>query len=416
MVFDDYYLSKTLVEKGLTRVNFSIHSHLSKIEDYLIQVKWWLKRKLKAIDNFNKLYNNWLLRDALSINIVVNKQNYKTIVETVLFFYIKKNIKDIRINFIWLNRDVKESWDDLKFSYTEFLPYLKKLIYLSLKYNFRLTFDTIPACIFYKIDNKNYKNLIKKFLWEELDHITEIDHINNKDNFNWQARKKDLLKTQFTNCKYCIYREKCQWVRKAYPKLYKAEEFIPIFSNNKIIPLEENNVLNTKDNSILDEDNEVKISDNKDIKYYYEELDKWNFIWLEKEILSLYNKYKDEKYSNLYSVFLSKQNKYEKANIILLDLLKNWTEIRNKWDIYYNLAINYLNLWDKEKTEEYLLKAKKIIWDKEYFKEFYNNFFNEIKDYYIDNFRDKIIEFYKSKDKNVLEKYLYIENLINNLK
>jgi hypothetical protein len=95
---------------------------------------------------------------------VLNSKNYKTIVETVLFYFIKKNIKDIRINFIRLNKDIEENWDDLKLSYTDFLPYLKKLIYISLKYKFRLTFDTVPACIFYKIDSKNYKNLIKNFL------------------------------------------------------------------------------------------------------------------------------------------------------------------------------------------------------------------------------------------------------------
>jgi uncharacterized Fe-S cluster-containing radical SAM superfamily enzyme len=39
MVFDDYNLCKQLVENGLTRINISIHSHLSEVEDYLIQVK-----------------------------------------------------------------------------------------------------------------------------------------------------------------------------------------------------------------------------------------------------------------------------------------------------------------------------------------------------------------------------------------
>ena len=153
MVFDNFELSEKLVKKWLTRVNFSVHSHIYKIEDYLIQVKWGLKRKLKAIDNFNQLYDGWLLRDTLSINIVVNKVNYKTIVETCLYFWKEKKINDIRVNFIWLNKDVEENWDDLKLSYTEFFPYFKKLIYISIKYKIRITFDTIHACIFYKVYN-----------------------------------------------------------------------------------------------------------------------------------------------------------------------------------------------------------------------------------------------------------------------
>jgi hypothetical protein len=86
----------------------------------------------------------------------------------------------------------------------------------------------VPACIFYKIDKKNYKNLIKKFLWEDQDHIVEIDFINNDENFDWQKRKKDILKMQFDKCEKCIYRESCQWIRKEYWLIYWENEFIPI--------------------------------------------------------------------------------------------------------------------------------------------------------------------------------------------
>lgn len=228
MKFDSFELTKSAIESWLTRVNFSIHSHLDDVEEYLIQVKWWLQRKLKAIDNFKYFYNKWLLRDDVSINIVLNSKNLHTIVETCLFFYIKKNIKDIRINFIWLHDSVKENRDDLKISYTEFLPYLRKLIYISIKYNIRITFDTVPACILYKIDNVNYKSVVKKFLWEDYDHITEIDHINNNDIFNWKQRKRDKMKTHFDWCNKCVYYDNCQWVRKNYWVLYWGDEFIPI--------------------------------------------------------------------------------------------------------------------------------------------------------------------------------------------
>lgn len=228
MKFDDFEFTKKILESGLTRVNFSIHSHIDEIEEYLIQVKGWLQRKLKAVDNFKFFYDKWILRDDLSINIVVNSKNYETIVETVLFFYLKKQIDDIRINFIWLNNDTKENRDDLKLSYTDFLPYIKKLIYISIKYNIRITFDTVPACIFYKIDNVNYKAFVKKFLWEDQDHITEIDHINNNDQFNWKERKKDILKMQFSQCEKCNFNISCQWVRKNYGKIYWWDEFMPI--------------------------------------------------------------------------------------------------------------------------------------------------------------------------------------------
>jgi len=83
--------------------------------------------------------------------MVINKINYTTIIESVLYFFYKKNISDIRINFIRLSEDVKDYWDEFKISYTEVLPYIRKLIYISLKYKIRVTFDTIPPCIFYKL-------------------------------------------------------------------------------------------------------------------------------------------------------------------------------------------------------------------------------------------------------------------------
>ena len=165
---------------------------------------------MQAIDHFSLLHTQGLLKDALSVNIVLNAKNYPMMVETVLYFYIQKNIKDIRINFIWLNEDTRENWEDLKLQYTDFLPLLKKLVFISLKHHIRITFDTVPACILYHVDPLHSQKLIKIFLGEDYDHITEIDHINGGDMFDRKKRKKDLLKTQFDSCETCMYKEPCQ--------------------------------------------------------------------------------------------------------------------------------------------------------------------------------------------------------------
>lgn len=228
MLFANYDYAKKIVVSWLTRINISIHSHLALVENYLTQIPNWFEKKVQAIHNFKKLYNEWLLSSIVSVNIVLNQKNYKNILETVLYFNKKLWVDDIRINFIWLDDMIKNNWDDLKLSYSEFFPFFKKLIYLSLKENIRITFDTIPPCMFYKVDNKNYKIIIKRFLWEELDHITEIDWTNNNTNFNWQEKKKNLLKTQFPQCSQCLYKSTCQWVWKEYWEIYWWSEFNPI--------------------------------------------------------------------------------------------------------------------------------------------------------------------------------------------
>ena len=230
MRFDDFEFAREVVNAWLTRINLSVHSHLDTIEDYLIQVPWWLQRKLKAIDNLKKLYNKWLLKDDISINIVLNSKNLWTITETILYFNKAKGINDFRINFIWLSDNVKENWNDLKISYTEFLPHLRRLIYISEKYHIRITFDTVPACIFYKINAWEHRAIIKKYLWEDQDHIVQVDHIHNNDAFDWKERKKSLLKIQFPQCARCEYNTSCQWVWKSYWELYWWSEIIPIIT------------------------------------------------------------------------------------------------------------------------------------------------------------------------------------------
>lgn len=229
MVFSDYKKALLLVESWVTRVNISIHSHIEKTEDYLTQVSWWLVKKLHAIDNFNLLHEQWYLKSPLSINIVLNGLNYKNIVETCLFFYRKKNIHDIRINFLW-NRYFFSKKDEeiLPLSYTDFLPYLKKLIYISLRYDLRITFDSIPVCIFYKIDDKNYKIIIRKFLGEEKDHIEEVSNINMESTFDWKQQKSNELKCKTDTCNTCVYNTRCQWVWKEYRDRYWFDEFSPI--------------------------------------------------------------------------------------------------------------------------------------------------------------------------------------------
>lgn len=232
MIFEDYSKAEKLVLSWVTRVNISIHSHNDSVEDHLTQIPWWLQRKLKAIDNFNDLHAKWLLLSPISINIVLNWLNYKNILETCVYFNTQKRIRDIRINFIWTRFFYsKEDENNLPISYSEVQDYIKKIIYYSLKYNTRITFDAIPPCIFYKMDNKNYKKIVSKFLGEEHDHIEEISNLNLNWKFNWKKQKTDELKMKFKSCERCSYKNTCQWVWKEYIEQYWDTEFIPISDN-----------------------------------------------------------------------------------------------------------------------------------------------------------------------------------------
>lgn len=227
MIFADPDKASKLIESWVTRINISIHSHNPKVEDYLTQINWWFQKKIKAIYNFNTLHSSWLLKSPISINIVLNWLNYKEILKTCIYFYKIKNIKDIRINFLW-NRyffEEKDKWD-LELSFSDFLPYLKELIIFSINTDLRITFDAIPACIFYKLGFTNSNLIVKKFLWEEKDHIEEISNLNKKEIFDWKKQKENELKRKFDKCYKCLYFNKCQWVWKEYVEKYWDNEFI----------------------------------------------------------------------------------------------------------------------------------------------------------------------------------------------
>lgn len=232
MLFSNYEYAYQIVDAWVTRINISIHSHISETEDYITKIPWWLERKLKAIKNFQKLQKDGTLKSNISINIVLNKLNLEKILDTVLFYY-KKWINDIRINFIRLSDSdgLIKWWEELAISYTDFLPYLKKLIYISIKYNIRITFDTVPPCIFYKIGKKNTDSLVKRFLWEQFDIINQIDHVNiddEKERFKWKYRRLNILKTKKKECKKCKYNDICEWVWKEYKQIYSLSEINPI--------------------------------------------------------------------------------------------------------------------------------------------------------------------------------------------
>lgn len=235
MVFDNYTFAEKLVVSGVNRINISIHSHKKEIEDDLTMVPWWLLRKLKAIDNFNILYSKGLLKSPLSINIVLNKKNYVDLLETIIYFFSVKKIADIRINFIWLDNNIKKYWDELKISYTDIIPSIKKVMYYSIKYWVRVTFDEIPNCIFYKLFPWETENLIKKFSSSSFDYIDLVEELSlwdksHESTYLRTERDTNLYKTKFDWCKQCLYFNTCKWVWKSYVDIYGENEFQAVTS------------------------------------------------------------------------------------------------------------------------------------------------------------------------------------------
>ncbi len=229
MIFEDTSKALDIINAWVDRVNISIHSHDPEVEDFLTQIPGWLQRKLRAIQNFNDLYNTKILSSPISINIVVNKQNFKNLKKTCYFFYKYNSISDIRCNFVWPEFSLEEYVDDILLSYTDFLPSFKEVVLLALKYNIRITFDTVPPCIFIKVFwYENWSKLLGRFLGEQFDFIDTIDVPWMWEKFQWKDRKAHELKYKSRSCIQCKYTNTCDGIWKDYVDRFGFMECIPV--------------------------------------------------------------------------------------------------------------------------------------------------------------------------------------------
>ena len=112
----------------------------------------------------------------------------------------------------------------MKSAYTDFYPFIIKIINLNQKLKSHIVFDGIPYCVFPSIKDN------KKYIGELLDVSTDVINYekNGRQFFNWQDRKRNELKGKQNKCKFCIYNNICEGVWLKYIELYGWDEFKPI--------------------------------------------------------------------------------------------------------------------------------------------------------------------------------------------
>ena len=228
MVFCDRARAESAVAAGLTRVNVSVHSHDPAVEDYLTQVPGGLVRKLGAIRHFSELHRAGKLRRPVSINVVLNRHNCAGIVKTCWFFFSRMGISDIRVNFVWPEYSLGEYAKDVALRYSEFIPRLRELVPLALKNGIRVTFDTVPPCVFREAFPDDYAKLLPIFLGEQFDFIDRISVTGLGVEFSWKERKRDELKYQPKFCNDCGYRGTCDGTWREYVDLFGADGMSPV--------------------------------------------------------------------------------------------------------------------------------------------------------------------------------------------
>jgi len=219
--FDDKTFLINSIKNGLTRISVSLHSINNKQEEELVWgVKNVLEQKIKSIKNILYLFNKWVLKKELSVNIVINKLNYRNIKKTIIFLY-KLWVKSFRINFIQLEWYSIFNYEKLALTYEDFKKYFKEIIDLHKNfYDIKINFEAIPWCYSW-LNYKDFLEYSEQDIDKQKDKISrdDIDLVSRNiiNQLYWRRQKKVYLE----KCKYCFLKWDCEWIWKRYVDYYK---------------------------------------------------------------------------------------------------------------------------------------------------------------------------------------------------
>ena len=228
-MYSDKEFLKKLIRAGVTRFSVSIHSHIPKIEDELTQVKGGFYQKIKGLKNLVSCQHDRLIKENISINIVINKKNYRNLIGTLSFF-MNLGLKEFRLNFIRPEGRAWYNFEKLVPRYSDFVPYIQEILDFADEKKIGVTISDIPYCMF-----SNIKHPLN-FTGKSRDYFDSVVSFGNnyekgiptKQKFSWNKMRKNQLKIKKGSCSYCIYNLICEGPWRNYVRKFGFGEFKPI--------------------------------------------------------------------------------------------------------------------------------------------------------------------------------------------
>ncbi|MDE2492211.1 MAG: radical SAM protein [Elusimicrobia bacterium] len=224
-----------LVAAGLTRVTVSLHSHRPEIEDgVMTRVPGNHARKVAGLGHMLAWRARGALRDGVSLNPVLNRQNLEEMNEYLLFAK-GLGVADVRFNFIWPD-DLLRGWRAWVPSYREAAPRIVRAIaFNERRVGLRLSFGGVPRCVlrWAGISPRLAETLADRHLDEatlDPDNDVSIPSADGGrgDRFVWQERKKSELKRRGPRCGECRRAQDCEGVWGTYAEIYGLDELAPV--------------------------------------------------------------------------------------------------------------------------------------------------------------------------------------------
>ncbi len=184
-----------IVRAGLNEVTISFHSHEKKISDYLTGVRGSYEQTIKGIENLKR--NNIVI----SIDIVINKLNYRHLTESIKFFYSTLNITEFDLLHLTPFGRGLENYNILNIEPESERREIKKAIRYAQKNKIVLWTNRVPPEILE--GNEEYIQDPHKIL-DEIYGRSDIFN-NYLENGLLECRSK-------TRCEYCFVRDFCEYL------------------------------------------------------------------------------------------------------------------------------------------------------------------------------------------------------------
>lgn len=215
--FQDYTFCEESIREWLNEIRISIHWHNNEIHDAITQKKWSFNEIKKTLNNFSALNHKY--KFDIFVLVVICKQNINYL-KDILIFLKSFSISRISYSFVeltwnWYNNRaiVVPKITDAIIKIEELLKFYESK---TKNENEVLNFENIPYC--------NIYHKYHRYLWLRTIHIWE-NYSTKNDKVTYfadQYRDKEFLES----CKDCCLYDKCEWIHYWYKDIFWTEEFI----------------------------------------------------------------------------------------------------------------------------------------------------------------------------------------------
>lgn len=230
--YSDKKFLKNLLDSGVTRFSVSVHSHQESTEDNLTKVKDGFKEKIRGIKNLTEFSGRGLIKEPISINIVVNKMNYQNMPDTIKFFN-KMGVNDFRLNFIRPEGRAADNFNEVVLKYSDFSGVAEEILRFAKSNGVSLNIGDMPLCTFKDTqlileNDGNLKDYYDDVL--SFNDTMPLATIPSKRFFSWKKERLNRHKIKGGECNKCYYNPYCEGPWKNYVKKFGFSEFKAIGS------------------------------------------------------------------------------------------------------------------------------------------------------------------------------------------